>query len=192
MVTRVLVAAPPMAADIEDVADEESVVLRDGSVILIRPLATGDVEAIITWFEGLGPKARRERFLASVGRLNDRTLSQLVQVDHQEHEALTAVTAEGATVGIARYIRLPQTQTAELAVAVADQWQGRGIASVLLQGIVTRARAAGIRWLTVECLASNTAIVRLLCRLGPVSIAPPAWEVMQVHIDLGRASATAG
>ena len=141
---------------------------------------------------GLGPETRYERFLASVARLNDRTLAQLAQVDHHEHEALTAVTAEGATVGIARYIRLPQPGTAELAVAVADQWQGRGIASLLLHRIAARARAAGMRWLIVECLASNTAIVRLLSRLGPVPTAPPAFGVMELRLDLGPASTTAG
>lgn len=192
MLTRIPAAALPMQAAAYDTADEEMAVLRDGSAVLIRPLATGDVKAITTWFEGLGPAARRDRFLASVGRLNDSMLWQLAQVDHHEHEALTAVTADGATVGIARYIRLPDTGTAELAVAVADLWRGRGIASLLLQGIATRARAAGICWLTVECLASNTAIVSLLSRLGPVSIAPPAWEVMQVRIDLERAGRSAG
>jgi len=85
------------------------------------------------------------------------------------------VTADGTTVGIAHYIRLPQTGMAELAVAVADQWQGRGLGSLLLHRIAARARAAGIRWLTVECLASNTAIAGLLRPLGPVLITPPAF-----------------
>jgi GNAT superfamily N-acetyltransferase len=61
--------------------------------------------------------------------------SLLTEVDHREHEALTAVTAEGATVGIARYIRLPGSGTAEVAIAVADRWAGRGIATLLLQRI---------------------------------------------------------
>jgi len=189
MATTILAAAPAVAAAIT--TPQDRVILRDGSAVLIGPLAAGDVKAIITWFEGLGPQARYERFLASVARLNDRTLAQLAAVDHQEHEALAAVTADGTTVGIARYIRLPQAGTAELAVAVADQWQGRGLGSLLLDRIAARARAAGIRWLTVECLASNASIACLLRRLGPVLITPPAFGTIELHIDLGQADATA-
>lgn len=182
-------AAPAGAAAVATPHDR--VVLRDGSAVVIRPLAAGDVQAVITWFEGLGAQARYERFLASVTRLDDRTLAQLARVDHLEHEAPTAVTADGTTVGIARYIRLPQAGTAELAVAVADRWQGRGLGSLLLGRITARARAAGIRWLMVECLASNTAVVRLLRRLGPVLSAPPAFGVTELRVDLGQPGTTA-
>ena len=164
--------------------EEYQVVLRDGSAIVVRPLATGDVAAVASWFDGLGPETRYARFLASVAVLDDRTRSQLAQVDHRDHEALTAVTADGAVVGIARYIRLPHSSTAEVAVAVADRWRGRGIASLLLQQIAARARAAGIDRLTALCLASNTAILGLLSRLGPMTTAPPDAEVIEVQINL--------
>jgi RimJ/RimL family protein N-acetyltransferase len=102
-----------------------------------------------------------------------------------ESEALTAVAADGAVVGIARYIRLPQASTAEVAVAVADHWRGRGIASLLLRQIAARARAAGIDCLVGLCLTSNTAILRLLSRLGPMTTAPPEAGVTEVRISLG-------
>ncbi len=104
--------------------EETPVVLRDGSAITIRPLTTGDVVAIAAWFDGLGPETRYARFLAGVAMLDDRTRWQLAQVDHRDHEALTAVTPGGAVVGIARYIRPPQASTAEVAVAVAGQQRG--------------------------------------------------------------------
>ncbi len=128
-------------------SDESRVLLRDGSAIAIRPLTTGDVVAIAAWFDGLGPETRYARFLASITTLDDRTRWQLAQVDHRDHEALTAVAPGGDVVGIARYIRLPQASTAEVAVAVADHWRGRGIASLLLQQIAARARSlASIAW----------------------------------------------
>src|SRR5512135_1196938 len=116
-----MMAGPAGAAQ----SDEDRVVLRDGSTVVIQPLATGDVAAIAAWFEGLGPETRHARFLGSVSLLDDRTRSQLAQVDHRDPEALTAVTAHGAVVGIARYIRLGRSSTAEVAVAVADRWRGR-------------------------------------------------------------------
>jgi acetyltransferase len=158
--------------------------LRDGSVTAIRPLLAGDVAAVAAWFEGLGEETRYARFLAGIKRLNDRIRSQLAQVDHWNHEALTAVMADGAIAGISRYIRLPEPGTAEVAVVVTDRWRGRGIATLLAQRIAARAQAAGICRLTVHCLSSNTAILRLLRRLGMMTTTPAALGVVEIRIDL--------
>ena len=171
-------------------ADEDRVVLRDGSAVVIRPLISGDEATIAAWFEGLGPETRYARFLAGVSTLNDRTRSELARVDHRDREALTAVAADGAVVGIARYARLPEPGTAEVAVAVADRWRGRGIAGLLLRRIAARARTQGIYCLTAVCLRSNTVILRLLSRLGPMTIAASDPGVVEVRIDLGRAGAS--
>lgn len=184
-------AAAGLAGAAESGADEERAVLRDGSTVVIRPLASGDEAAIAAWFEGLGPETRYARFLAGVSRLNDRTRSELARVDHRDREALTAVAGDGAVVGIARYARLPEPGTAEVAVAVADRWRGHGIASLLLQRIAARARAADIHCLTALCLMSNSAILRLLSRLGPMTTAASAPGVVEVRIDLRRASTAA-
>ena len=158
---------------------------------MIRPLASGDEAAIAAWFKGLGPETRYARFLAGVNRLNDRTRSELARVDHRDREALTAVAADRAVVGIARYAWLPEPGTAEVAVAVADRFRGRGIASLLLQRTTARARAADIYCLTALCLMSNSAFLRLLSRLGPMTTAASAPGVVEVRIDLGRASTAA-
>ncbi|MGH3194807.1 MAG: GNAT family N-acetyltransferase [Streptosporangiaceae bacterium] len=163
---------------------ENRVVLRDGSTIVIRPLVTGDVATITAWFEGLGPRARHARFLSGVTTLDDRTRAQLAQVDHRDHEAV-AVTADGAVAGIARYVRLQHSSAAEVAVAVADRWGRRGIASLLLQQIVVRARAVGISSFTALYLASNIAAPRLLSRLGPMTATPRDAGVMEARISLG-------
>ena len=78
MMNRVPAVAPLMRAlthAAERVIAEEKVILRDGSAIVIRPLATGDVTAITTWFEGLGPTTRYARFLGIIDRLDEQRLS---------------------------------------------------------------------------------------------------------------------
>src|ERR1051325_8420171 len=82
MMSRVPAVAPLMRAlthAAERVIAEERAILRDGSAIVIRPLATGDVTAITTWFEGLGPATRYARFLGIIDRLDERRLSLLTQ-----------------------------------------------------------------------------------------------------------------
>jgi GNAT superfamily N-acetyltransferase len=181
-------AAAGLQGSAGSAADEDRVALRDGSAVVIRPLVSGDEAAISAWFEGLGPETRYARFLAGVSSLNVRTRSELARVDHRDREALTAVAADGAVVGIVRYARLPEPGTAEVAVAVADLWRGRGIASLLLQQIAARARAEGIYCLTAMCLRSNTAVLSLLSRLGPMTTEPSGPGVVEVRIDLGRAA----
>ena len=124
--------------------DIERVVLRDGSSVVIRPLAVGDEAAIASWFAGLGAETRYARLFVLLARLDRRTQSGLARVDHFNHEAIAAVAADGTTVGIARYLRTGKCGSAEVAVAVADDWRGRGIARMLLERIATRARCAGI------------------------------------------------
>jgi GNAT superfamily N-acetyltransferase len=166
------------------VADAEKIVLRDGSDVVMRPLAAGDETAIAEWFAGLGAETRYARFLGPLKHLDRRTQSELARVDHCDHEAIAAVTPDGTTVGIARYIRVDGMGSAEVAVAVADRWRGLGIASMLLDRVAGCAREAGIERLTATCLASNDTVIRLLRRLGPTTISPPDAGVVELRIDL--------
>ncbi len=185
MITQIPNAAAATADSVDAARPgEDRVVLRDGSAIMIRPLITGDVATITAWFQGLGPRARRARFLSGVTKLDDRTRAQLAQVDHRDHEAVVAVTADGTVAGIARYIRLQHSAAAEVAVAVVDNWGGRGLASLLLQQIATRARTAGIRTFTALHLASNVAVPRLLSRLGPMTTTPRDTGIIEARISL--------
>lgn len=67
---------------------------------------------------------------------------------------------------------------------MADRWRELGIASLLLQRIAARARMAGIGSLTAVCLASNTAALRLLGRLGPVTVSAPEAGLVTVRLNL--------
>ncbi len=166
--------------------DIEQVAVRDGSSVVIRPLASGDEAAIASWFSGLGVETRHARFLGPLDRLDRRMLSELARVDHVDREAIAAIAPDGTTVGIARYIRI-KPSSAEVAVAVGDEWRGRGIASMLLERVTARARSAGIRQFIAICLAGNHTVIRLLSRLGATKIRPFDAGVVELRIDLTSA-----
>jgi len=168
-------------------ADIESVVLRDGSSVVMRPLAAGDEAAIASWFAGLAAETRYARFFAFLKQLDPRTQSELARVDHFDHEAISAVASDGSTVGIARYIRIGKSRSAEVAVAVADDWRGRGIAGMLLERVATRAEAVGIEQFIAICLATNHRVIRLLSRLGPTAVGPSDAGLVELRIDLTSA-----
>ncbi len=175
-------------------AGGETVALRNGSSVSIGPLAAGDDAAIASWFAGLGAEARYARFFSPLEHLDRRTQVALARVDHVDHEAIAARSDDGATVGIARYIRFGHSTTAEVAVAVADDWRGLGVATMLLDRVVARARTVGIEQLAATCLATNFAVIRLFSRMGDATVGAPIAGVVDIQIDLtgGRQSVARG
>ena len=162
----------------------ETVRLRDGSEVQIRPVEPGDKDAVRRGFEQLGPESRYKRFLSPVARLTDAQLQYLTDVDHHDHEALVAL-ADGTGVGVGRFVRLePGSRRAEVAVAVVDDWQGRGLGTVLLDRLSERARDEGVVIFTAAVLMSNRAIIDLLGTLGSTSSRPGGAGQLDLEIEL--------
>jgi RimJ/RimL family protein N-acetyltransferase len=148
------------------VADEERVTLPDGSAVVVRPIAPTDAPALLRGLEHLSPRSRYRRFLGTP-HIGPAELRYLTDVDHRDHEALGAVdAATGEGLGVARYIREPGGDSAEVAVTIEDAWQGRGLGTVLLTRLAERARAAGIRRFTGLILAENAPMRALMAKLG--------------------------
>jgi RimJ/RimL family protein N-acetyltransferase len=145
-------------------------VLRDGSEVLIRPIRGADAPALADGFARLSTRSRQLRFLSPKQELSPRELRYLTEVDHHDHEALAAVDrAGGRGLGVARYIRsVDDAQSAEIAITVADEWQGRGLGRELLAWLADRARQEGIRRFTALAAADNVAVARLARAIGAV------------------------
>jgi RimJ/RimL family protein N-acetyltransferase len=164
----------------------ERAVLKDGSTIHIRPIESGDHERLRRAFERLSPESRYRRFLGAVKRLNERELRYFTEVDHVNHEALVAIEPDdGELVGVARYVRGDSdAATAEVAMAVADDWHGRGVATLLLDELVERAEDAGIARFTATCLVENTSAIDILEELGTARFGRPEKGLAELTIDL--------
>jgi RimJ/RimL family protein N-acetyltransferase len=146
------------------------VVIDGGLELLLRPLRPDDKRRIAQAFERLSPETRYRRFFAPLPRLSEQDLRYLTEVDHHDHEALAAVNPEnGAIVGVARYVRSDDPTEAEVAVVVGDPWQGRGVATALLQRLVARAREEGIDHFVALVMSDNTDALELFRHLAPGS-----------------------
>jgi RimJ/RimL family protein N-acetyltransferase len=143
------------------------IVLRDGSKVVIRPVHRDDAPLLADGFARLSPESRRLRFLRRKDELSAAELRYFTDVDHHDHEALGALAgAAGGGVGVARYVRdASDPYSAEIALTVVDDWQGRGLGTELLAQLSGRARAAGIRRFTALVSADNAAMTALLRRL---------------------------
>jgi GNAT superfamily N-acetyltransferase len=166
--------------------DLRTVRLQDGAIIHLRPVRPDDKALFVDAFERLTPDSRYRRFLSPHGRLTDRELRYFTEVDHHDHEAIVALDARnGDGIGVARSIRFPEhPETAEFAVTVTDDWQGRGVGTALLHELVERARGEGISRATATVLVSNRPSIELLREVGDPHVRNRDGGVEEVLIDL--------
>jgi RimJ/RimL family protein N-acetyltransferase len=138
--------------------------LADGATLVVRPLTERDRDALEAAVMRLSPTSRLLRFAAPKPRLTKADLDRLLDLDHHDREALVAVDpATGDGVAVARYAAMPrEPDVAELAVTVADAWQGRGLGGALTALVIDRARDEGFGHLRAIALGENRRAARML------------------------------
>jgi RimJ/RimL family protein N-acetyltransferase len=160
--------------------------LRDGREIVVRPIQPDDRAELAAGMRRLSPESRYRRFFTPTSELTESQLTYLTEVDHHDHEALVAVepgTEHG--IGVARFIRSPEdSERAEVAVAVADSWQGQGVATALLDRLAERARAEGVRRFSAEILSDNRPMLELIEEVGPVTTKQRDHGSVEVEVEL--------
>jgi GNAT superfamily N-acetyltransferase len=162
------------------------VALRDGSRVRIRQSRSSDRELLLRGFERLSPESRYRRFLCATPELTGEVLRYLTKIDHQHHEAMIALDEQtGEAVGVARYVRdRKRPQVAEVAVTVIDDWQGRGLGTLLLEVISARAREQAITTFTALTLATNDEMMDLLKRLGRARVVDRDSGTVEIEVEI--------
>ena len=146
----------------------EEVRLTDGTRLLLRAIRPSDKTGLAAAFANLSRASRRARFHAAKTELSDSDLRFLTECDGQNHYAIVAVannesTGEPIGVGVSRFVRSQaDPSVADLAITVADDWQGRGLGSMLLRRIVAAAGERGIVSIHADVLAENRKVPDLL------------------------------
>jgi RimJ/RimL family protein N-acetyltransferase len=143
--------------------------LRDGRRVLVRPVLPQDEDITSAFFGSLPARARYDRFMAPMPNLPPDLIKRFTHIDYASHLALVAeVFADGheTVVAEARYANGADPSEAEFAVAVAEDWQGEGLASLLLAKLLRRAAGAGIRRVVGQTLATNERMLHLARKAG--------------------------
>jgi acetate---CoA ligase (ADP-forming) len=159
---------------------ESDVVLRDGSTVRIRPARPDDLTRVQDYLLGLSPETRRLRFwtvAVNIGELAEK----IVDVDYRDHLTLLVLRGgdQGTMIGGAQYSRMDDGR-AEIGMSVADDWQGKGIGSILLGQLAQAAGERGVTIFVAEVLPENHGMVGVFRESGfPLSIRalPGAIEV---------------
>jgi len=156
----------------------EPVVLKDGASLIIRALHPADRFLLADLFRRLSPQSIRYRAFGSKSALSERELTYLVKLDFMAHVALAVVARTGngeQIVGVGRYCRVEASGEmsasapgAELAFAVADEHQGRGIGTLLLEHLARIAHANGVLELHAEVMIDNDKMLQVFADSGYV------------------------
>lgn len=138
--------------------------LIGGRRVWLRLLEPGDANLIRLFYWRLSSETIYRRFLSPIKPPANALLKKLVDIDHHDREALIALDERGI-VGIARYGTVASTH--EVAVVVADDWQGRGLGGMLLKRLANIARIRGIASFHATMLGDNRRAVSLVRGLSP-------------------------
>ena len=161
-----------------------TVVRTRGGEITIRPLRSGDTSVICGIFGRMGPQSRRLRFGAAKNGLARGELELLSAVDARRH--VLVAYADGEPIGVARLARDEDDRTvAEVAFAVVDDWQGKGVGTALMEELSAVARAAGIQRFRASILAENRASLALMRHV--TTIEQTRYDGSEIEI-IGRAA----
>jgi GNAT superfamily N-acetyltransferase len=169
------------------------VALRQGRVRL-RLARHDDADALEVGFNHLSADSRYTRFFTAMPRLSGSVFERLIDLDGHDRVAIAAFdpdrsseigSADGYGIGVGRFVRSERDDVAELAVAVIDEYQRRGIGRLLLLAVFVAAHVRGITCLQASVLGSNGPMLTLLERLGAVDhTEPDVHDVRLLEVDV--------
>ena len=170
--------------------------LRDGTQMVVRPIRPEDRQIEREFVRKLSDESKYFRFMSAMRELTETMLNRFTQIDYDREMALIAVVCENGReteIGVARYVVNADNASCEFAVAVADAWQHRGVATALLLGLVAAASKRGLRIMEGIVMARNDKMLGLMHALGfSIQAEPGDASVKHVtrHLDVAQGAST--
>lgn len=153
--------------------DPEGVEIRratkTGLEILLRPVRRGDESLLAFFFHSLSEETLYRRFFSVRRDMPYERLQRFVNIDHTREVAILAVIGQRGqetVIGLGQLFVDESTQTAELGLAVRDDYQNRGVGTELLSHLTYLARRKGLAGLTAEVLVENRPMLHLIEKAG--------------------------
>ena len=164
--------------------------LRDGTEVIIRPVAPDDAPRLQALYSRLSPRSIYYRFLSRAKELTPEQAARLANVDYDARMAFVATLgpeAESPIIGVARYAEGLEPTVAEAGVVVEDRFQRLGLGTLLLTELVKYARAQGIHTFVGWIHQSNAAILQFIRRSGLPTQSRLESGVWEIRVSLEEA-----
>lgn len=164
---------------------KEHVLLKDGHGILLRPAQSDDKNLIREFLSRVSGESLRMRFMASISYVSDETINTFCKNDFSDVGCILAITGEGEEdriVGLGNYIASANGRSAEVAFLIEDEYQGKGIGTILLERLAGLAAANGFVEFEAEVLSENIQMLNVFKSSG--FEIHQAWGSDTVHLEL--------
>ena len=164
--------------------------LRDGSPVRVRAIQPDDREALRWGFTQLSSATVYHRFFQTKRELTDDELTYLTELDFKDHVALVVEAEfEGLVqvVGGGRFVRLKdegKSDRAEVAFTVGDDFQGRGVGTLLLEHLARIARELGYTAFEAEVLPDNRLMLEVFEHSGLLTRETAGDGIVHVELSL--------
>ena len=182
-----ILQSPPRAPAIPRVRD---VILRDGTTLRLRPPARSDADELVRFFHDLGVTSLFARF-HGIPRVDRALIEPYLDPDWVERGALMATIGcddDVRVVAIASYARLRDPSIAEVAFAVADSMQAKGLGTRLLEQLAETASGLGVEVFVALVLAENRAMLGVLKAAGFEQTRERDGGEVEVRLAIGSSS----
>ncbi len=163
-----------------------TVLLRDGTQVLFRPIHPTDEPYLKEMFYTLSEETKYYRFMKHIQRIPQEQIQDFVFINHRSDIAIVATVPAPygeEIIAIGRYYLDEKTNYAEVAFTVQDRWQNRGIGTALLRHLETIAKRNGIAGFTAEVLKENRPMQRVFAKSQHRVTAIPSEDVISFRID---------
>jgi acetyltransferase len=144
------------------------VTLKDGATVVLRPIRPEDEPELSALYARLSPETAYQRFFTVMARLPPSWAHNFANVDYERRMAIVAVGPDNELLAVARYDSGEAAEEADIAIVVQDQWQGKGLGTMLMAELLGYAEAKGIRRFRADVLTENGRMLDMLARLTQV------------------------
>ena len=143
--------------------------LPDGTRVFLRPLRAEDLQHAQEYFAGFSEESKYLRFMTPTPNLTPETLALVVAVLKEARAGITVATVdhgqEESMIGGARIVPTGRRLSCEFALSIVDEWQGRGLGTILMREAVRLARELGYHRIEGAVLSINTKMLKVAQRL---------------------------
>jgi acyl-CoA hydrolase/GNAT superfamily N-acetyltransferase len=163
--------------------------LNDGTEIFFRPVKPTDEAALSEMLYSLSPSSIRTRYMTQTMTFPHKDLQQITNVDYSQNLAIVgtvpAVSGE-QIVGIAQYFLDPKTCAAEVAFLVQDEWQQKGMGTILLEYLTEIAKQRGVKSFYAKVLPTNKPMLTVFYNSGYKVNTEFDGEVYNIKYDIEK------
>jgi acetyltransferase len=146
-----------------------SITIKNDISVQIRPIRAEDANAEQEFVENMSSESKYFRFMHSVNTLTPEMLSRFTKLDYDREMAFAAFTEENnkeIILGVSRYVINPDKKSCEFAIAIADNWQGLGLARQLMLILIEHVKERDLKLIEGTVLKNNFAMDKLMESLG--------------------------